>query len=143
MVNALPYESGFTMKTKKNYPNTECINNTLCTTPHQKCAIVKKTKQKHKNITKKHPNKKTKKNFEETFWFGLRRLFFLVFLVFFLFFWFQHPNLVIFSNQKNTRFFWFLHFKTKKKQQGKQKKTSFEAKPKRFFQSFVFLFFGF
>ena len=39
-----------------------------------------------------------------------------------------------FQNQKS---------KKKQQQQGKQKKTSFEAKPKRFFQSFFFCFLGF
>ena len=86
-------------------------------------------------------------------------MFFLVFLVFFCFFWFRSPKRQktpgVFwffqvhgwrqspKNQKTPGVFVFLDFATKKKTQGKPKKTSFESKPKNFLKVLFFCFFGF
>jgi hypothetical protein len=48
----------------------------------------------------------------------------------------KHKVFLVFAFQNQKK-------KKKKTTTRKTKKTSFEAKPKRFFQSFVFLFFGF
>ena len=91
----------------------------------------------------KHKTKKTKKqNFEETFWFSLKRWFS------FCFFW-----VLKCKNKKNLYFFWrnspkksvfrFLHFKTKKKRkktQGRKKKHLLRLNQK---VSSKFCFFGF
>ena len=122
------------------------------------CPGVLVAEQQNRTKTKKPRNQ----NFEETFWFRLKRCFFLVFLVFFFVFWFRSPK-----NQKTPGVFWFFQVhgwrqspknqktpgvflvfwtskpKKPKKHKENQKNPSFESKPKSLLKVLVFWFFVF